>query len=143
MKLFVITLAAFFTFGSASAQSQPVPNSIIHAFTYTYPVATKTAWSKAGNLYKAEFLLDEEKHYAFFDLSGELVALTHYIPVSKLSARLQKELSASFPAHNILEVLEVTSDSNVDYFASAEKDGFISTLACKQGKWKLYQNTSR
>ena len=136
LLLAVLLSSVFAMKGSA----QNVPLSINQSFYAEFPSAEKTEWSAAGKLYKAEFIQDDEKHFAFFSNTGDLVAQSKYIQFHSLPQRLKYELVKQFPDYNISEMFEITNDTDKNYYVILEKNGLSITLKSWQNRrWEAFQ----
>ena len=133
-----LILSSVFT---VKSDAQNVPPSISYEFTSTFPHAGKVNWSSAGKLYKADFLLNEEPRSAFFNNTGDLLALSRYIEFPALPHTLRRALIKQFPDHKIVEMFQIETDMDTDYFVTLERNGISFILKSWQNrKWNLFQN---
>ena len=140
MKSLILAII-FSSLFAEKSDAQNVPVTISQAFYSTFPQVTKATWSTTGKLYKAEYNTAGEKQFAFFDQSGELVAESRYIDFTNLSHRLRLGLIKQFPNYNIVEIFEVYSDLQTDYYVTLERNGIRFVLkSSDSGKWKVYQD---
>ena len=137
-SLFLAVL--FSSLFAMKSEAQTVPTFINQAFHASFPQVEKTTWSSAGKLYKAEFNLEGEKQFAFFNQSAELVAQSRYIDFTRLPHRLRLDLIKQFPNYNISEMFEVKTELDTDYYVTLERNGVSFILkSSENSKWKLFQ----
>ena len=135
----LILAVIFSALFAVRSKAQTVPAGISLAFNSSFPQAGKADWTTAGKLYRAEFNLNGERKFAFFNQVGEFVAESRYIDFSSLSHRLKLDLIKQFPNYNISEIFEVNTDSGTDYFVTLERNGISFVLKSPEnGKWKLF-----
>ena len=126
---------------AAKSDAQTIPSSISTAFISSFPQADKAVWSNTGNIYRAEFKLEGEKQFAFFNKAGELLAVSRYIDFTALSNRLRLNLIKHYPNYNISEIFQVNNDLDTDYFVTLERNGISFILKSSgNGKWNLFQD---
>jgi hypothetical protein len=139
MKLFFIAVLFSSAFAMKSS-AQEVPLFINQSFNSTFPTAEKAEWSSAGKLYKAEFIQDEEKYFAFFDHAGDLMALSKNVQYRSLPQRLKYELVKQFPDYEISELFEIRNDTDMNYFVTLKKNGVSIILKSWQNrKWETFR----
>ena len=140
MKSLILAII-FSSLFAENSEAQNIPNNISQAFYSSFPQAGKVSWSNTDKLYKAEFNAAGEKQFAFFDQSGAIVAESRYIDFTNLSHRLRLGLIKQFPNYNIVEIFEVYSDLQTDYYVTLERNGIKFILkSTENGKWKVFQD---
>jgi hypothetical protein len=139
MKSFLLAVLLSSVF-AMKGSAQNIPLAVNQSFSAEFPSAEKAEWTATGKLYKAEFIQEEEKHFAFFNNSGELVAQSKYIQYRSLPQRLKYELVKQFPDYNITDLFEVTNDTDKNYYVILEKNGISLVLKSWQNRrWETFQ----
>jgi hypothetical protein len=113
---------------------------VLHAFETNFSNAANAQWSVVNHLYRAEFTVAGETKIAFFSSDGTLEATCRYITVGELPERLQHSLVRRTVTGSILEIFEVQSDRQTNYFATVKHlDGKIMLKSASIG-WGVYKN---
>jgi hypothetical protein len=121
------------------AADTKVSSLVLHAFETSFSQAGNAQWSVVNQLYRAEFTTDGEKRIAFFSGDGTLVATSRYITVGELPERLQRSLVRRTITGSIMEVYEVQSEGQTNYFATVQHlDGKIVLKSASTG-WDVYK----
>lgn len=61
------------TGSSEAVNSGSVPEAVVNAFNTRYPKALRTKWEREGQLYEAEFIMDNVQYEAYFQTNGTWV----------------------------------------------------------------------
>ena|SRR2546423_12254894 len=143
MKLLLIalTIAASFFSKSTLANEVNVTPVVEEAFHNSFGQATSVKWSNLGNLYKAEFLIRNEKVSVFFNQEGESVAIAHYLSISQLSKELQSDLMKKAENYSIMEIFEVSNDEGTTYYATIENKQNLVVISANHKNWNVFKRT--
>ena len=135
--LIAFTLAASFFANTTFAQQGPTP-AILHTFNLAYSKATNVKWSEAGNLHKAEFILNDQTTSIFYNTAGEVVATSRFITPSQLPMQLQTKLEKEYKEYKLTGLFEVVKEEGSNFYAVVEDAKTIITLKSYDNKdWSI------
>lgn len=135
----VALLAGTFTksFANDGPTVQPI---VLKSFKSTFTNATEVAWSTtAQDLYKAEFSLNGQYVTAYFREDGSMQAIVRHISAANLPIILQTALKNNYKGEWVSDVLEVTSDSGLQYYATLENADMQTVLKASSTTWSTFQ----
>ena len=121
---------------AADAKVSPV---VLEAFKTSFTNVSEAQWSMVNHIYQAEFILNGEKLIAFFKGDGTLVATSHYITIENLPYALQRSLIRRTISGSIIEIFEVQSDDQVDYYATVKQGEGQVILKSFASNWNVYK----
>lgn len=132
----VALLAGTFTKSFAAGEPQP---TVLKSFKTTFASATEVDWSRSEELYKAVFLLNGQYITAYFNEDGTMAVLARHISATSLPMMLQTTLKNDYNGQWITDVLEVTSDGGLQYYATLENADATLVLKASSTTWSTYQ----
>jgi hypothetical protein len=138
MKKLFIT-AAIATMFSASvfaadgtkktSTSVNVSYTVLNQFNTDFVDAKNVVWSVNRNFQKAEFIVDNIKMTAFYNLQGDFVALTQDLDAKAIPAKTQKEIAEKYKGYVVNEVILLQNNTSInqdadetDYFVDLKSD---------------------
>ena len=131
--------AAFAYTGEEAVSSQA-----LRSFQSEFAGATDVNWIAGKNYYKAEFTLDNQKMFAFYDTEGEFMAVTRYISSFQLPLNLQRTLKKSYSNYWISDLFEVASYDETGYYVTLENaDTKVVIKSVDGSNWTLYQKSQK
>lgn len=98
-----------------------VPSVVLNAVQSRYPHATDLEWEKRGDLYKAEFEVNNRDHELWIDSNGNIQTHREEISKSALPAVVSESIKANFEGYKIDDVDKIEKDGKVFY--RVELDG--------------------
>lgn len=134
MKKLFIT-AALATLFSASVfadgtkknnASVNVSYTVLNQFTSDFADAKNIEWTINKNFQKADFIANNTKMTAFYNLQGEFVALTQDIDAKAIPAKAQKEIDEKYKGYTVSEVILV--QNNTDLNSDADESAYFVDL---------------
>lgn len=149
MKKLIIAFTAIFTLATTSSfakdetEEVKVSANVKHAFQAKFSDAINVSWSQLNDLYVAEFTVDDEKTFAYFDGSGELAILAQPITVRQLNKAQQANLRKEYAGFAITNVYRLEDTDDVRYFAVVENAGQRIILSTTGTKWSLVKATTK
>jgi hypothetical protein len=120
MKKLVLTLAIAITTLSAFAGEAGVDQKVLNAFSKDFKTAREVAWTIGTNYYRADFTYNEKHVFAYYNKSGELIALTRYVSPNDLPMALQGSLKKEYSGYWISDLFEVSNNEGTAYFVTVE-----------------------
>ena len=134
----VALLAGTFT-KSFAAEVPAVQPTVLQSFKTTFTTATEVGWSTTKDLYKADFSLNGRYVTAYFREDGTMQALVRHISADNLPLILQNSLKNKHNGAWVTDVLEVTSDNDVQYYVTLENANSQVVLKSSSTTWSTYQ----
>jgi 5-enolpyruvylshikimate-3-phosphate synthase len=135
-KLFITaaiaTLFSASVFADGTKKSSTTVNvsyTVLNQFSADFSDAKNTVWSVNRNFQKADFVSNDIKMTAFYNLQGEFVALSQVVDSKAIPAKTQKEIAEKYKGYVVKEVFVVQNNTNVNpdadevaYFVDLKSD---------------------
>jgi hypothetical protein len=132
-KLFITAaIAAMFSvsaFADGTKKSDTkvsVSYTVLNQFRTDFADAKDVSWSVNKNFQKADFILNNAKMTAFYNLSGEFVAVTQDLDAKAIPAKAQAEIAAKYKGYAVNEVILL--QNNTDLNADADETAYFVDL---------------
>ena len=138
-----IAIASFFTKANAAPGPKDVPPMVLQSFKSAFNEAKAISWSSATNLYKAEFVVNEQYLTAFYNTANELVALTRNLASTQLPVALQTTLKKDYSNYWISDLFEVASEEGTSYYVTLETADTKVVLKSNLSTWTTYQKSKK
>jgi hypothetical protein len=107
--------ASVFADGTKKAKTEVnVSYTVLNQFTADFADATNVVWTVNGNFQKADFVSDNVKKTAFYNLQGEFVALTQDVDIKAIPANAQKEIAEDYKGYSVNEVIVVQNNTELN-----------------------------
>src|SRR6476660_6351475 len=134
----VALLAGTFT-KSFAAEVPAVQSTVLKSFKTTFANATEVGWSTTQDLYKAEFALNGRYITEYYTADGTMAALTRHIGANELPVILQTAIKNDYKDQWVSDVMEVTSDGDVQYYVTLENADSKVILKSSSTVWTTFQ----
>ena len=126
-------LIAFTLFSSVFAkttfaQQNPITPAVLHTFNLSYSKATNVKWSEVDNMYKAEFMLNDQSSSIFYSKDGAVIATSRFIVPSQLPIQLQASLEKNYKNYKLTGLFEVVNEEGSNFYAVVEDNKNKITL---------------
>ena len=135
-------LAGTFT-KSFAANDLAVQPTVLNSFNTTFASATEVDWSRSEELYKAVFLLNGQYVSAYFKEDGSIAAIARHITATSLPMILQTSLKNAYKSQWVTDVLEVTGENGLQYYATIENADTKVVLKASSTTWSTYQKSRK
>jgi hypothetical protein len=141
MKRFLITLTVLFSLISISsfASDSKVDSRVLKSFQSSFKNATEVDWTVTNNFYKANFSLNGQYVAAYFDGSGNMMAITRNISSTQLPISLQTNLKNNYEGFWISDLFEVANEEGTTYYVTVENADTKLILRSSNADWATYQ----
>ncbi len=141
MKKILVILTMVASFYTATTYAKPTtPTVVAQALQTQFTDAKNVRWSEVNNLYKAQFVLNDQTITAYFDGEGKLVASARDITAFQLPILLQTDLKNSFAKYNVSNIMEVDNEDGVAYYVTADNGSkTIQLKSSDYGTWNVCQ----
>ena len=144
MKKLVLTLAIAITTLSAFAGEAGVDQKVLNAFNKDFKTAKEVEWTIGTNYYRADFTYNEKHVFAYYERSGELIALTRYVSPNDLPLALQGSLKKNFSDYWISDLFEVANNEGTSYYVTVESAETKIVLKASDGKtWDQFSKSKK
>ena len=141
MKRFLITLTVLFSLISMSsfASDSKVDSRVLKSFQSSFKNATEVDWTVTNNFYKANFSLNGQYVAAYFDGSGNMMAITRNISSTQLPISLQTNLKNNYEGFWISDLFEVANEEGTTYYVTVENANHKLILRSSNADSATYQ----
>jgi len=126
-KIFLTTaIAALFTAnvfafnGTAKIEDEGSANvsyAVVNKFKADFSGAKNVTWTVTSNTQKAEFMVDDVKMTAFYDLRGEFLGVTQYVDYKSIPAKAKEQIASKYKGYDVKSVIKFdtnSSDPNIE-----------------------------
>ena len=143
MKTVFILLLSFASFIS-KAETPEVNAAVLQSFESTFKGAKEVDWTVGATYMKAQFALDGQYINAFYNNTGELIALTRNLTASQLPVRLQTELKKEAGNFWITDLFEVSNEEETSYYVTLENaDNKIVLKSSNSKSWETFKKARK
>ena len=143
MKFLLITLISLFSLVSTKSHASDevtVSAAVVASFNSSFKNASEVSWKVTNNFYKADFVLNSQYVSAFYDNTGNLVAVTRNINSFQLPMTLQTKLKNAYGSYWISDLFEMSDDQGTSYYVTIENGDTKTTLKSNgTSDWSVYQ----
>ena len=142
MKKSILAIALFVITGISSSfanTKDEVSGSITSSFRKDFATATGVQWETGRYFIKATFELGGHVTYAYYNASGELLAVTRNILSSQLPITQMVALNKNYGNYWITDLFELNADGQTTYYVTLENaDGKIVLKSAAYG-WDTFR----
>lgn len=117
MKTFML-VAAVFIYSAVLSQDIPasqVPSVIVNTLNAKFPKTTGLEWEKKGDLYEAEFDVNNVDHKALLDASGKLVMFKRDIRPADLPKIVRNTIRNQYKGYRIDDAEKLEKNGVIFY----------------------------
>jgi hypothetical protein len=141
--LLSIVLVSFTAF-SFAADAPIVSKNVISSFNKQFSSARDIQWENQDNFVKARFTMNEMVLFAYFNLNGELIAVTRFISPTQLPLELLISLKKTYTGYWISDLFEIQTESGTAYYATLENADQITILKSEGiSGWETFQKEKK
>ena len=139
----ILTLAIAGSTLSVFATEIKVNQQVLDAFKTEFSTAKEVEWSVAVNYYKATFNYNGKYIFAFYNETGELLAITRYISPSDLPLSLQNNLKKSYENFWVSDLFEAAKNESTNYYITLENADTKITLKSSGNNWESFSKIKK
>jgi len=144
MKKMIMTLAIAVSSLAAFAGEENVSQKVLNAFNQEFVSAKQVEWATGNNYYRASFIYNNKHVFAYYDMEGELLALTRYISSMDLPLSLQTGLKKDYSDYWISDLFEVAKNEGTNYYITLENaDTQLTLHSTGAGGWDVYKSAKK
>ena len=128
----------------ASIEPQTVSGQALNTFNSEFVGATDATWTINKDFYQVSFTLDGQQLFAYYNKSGEFMAVSQNISSVQLSNYLKKGLKKVMSNRWITDLFEITNNDQTSWYVTIESaDEKIVLRSDNGGKWRVFQTIQK
>jgi hypothetical protein len=144
MKKIILMLAITISSFAAFAGEENVNTKVLNAFNREFTGAKDVKWTANKTFYKASFVFNGQYVYAFYQLDGELMAMTRNITSLDLPVKLQTGLKKGYEGYWISDLFEISNSEGTKYYITMEKaNSKIVLKSTSDGSWNVFKKATK
>ena len=144
MKKIIIMLAVTISSLAAFASEENVDKKVLNAFSQEFAGAKDVKWTSNETFYKVSFVYNSQYVYAFYQLDGELLAMTRNITSLDLPISLQTSLKKGYEGYWISDLFEISNNEGTKYYITMENaDSKLVLKSTNAGDWASFKKSAK
>ncbi len=146
MKRTIFALALSLVLGSASFANndESINEKAAQSFKKEFAQAKDVSWQKTGDMIRATFTLNERVLFAYYNQSGDLMAITRNITTDQLPIALQTSLRKNYADYWVSDLFEMVSGGQTSYYITVENADHKVVLKSEDfGNWATYRKEKK
>jgi hypothetical protein len=144
MKKIIIMLAITISSLAVFAGEENVNKRVLNAFSEEFAGAKDVKWTTNETFSKASFVFNGQYVYAFYQLDGELLAMTRNISSVDLPIKLQSSLKKGYEGYWISDLFEISNNDGTNYYITMENaDSKIVLKSTSGGNWNSFKKSAK
>lgn len=144
MKKIIIILAVAISSLTAFASDKNVNSNVLSSFNKEFAGAKDVQWTTTDNYYKASFVFNEQFVSAFYQLDGELIAMSRNISSLELPISLQTSLKKTYNSYWISDLFEISNGEGTSYYITLDKaDAKLILKSSGNGRWETFKKSTK
>jgi hypothetical protein len=146
MKRTIFALALSLVLGSASFANndESINERAAQSFKKEFAQAKDVSWQKSGDMIRATFTLNERVLFAYYNQSGDLMAITRNITTDQLPIALQASLRKNYADYWVSDLFEMVSGGQTSYYVTLENADHKVVLKSEDfGSWATYRKEKK
>jgi hypothetical protein len=147
MKKSILTIGAMLTVALSSAfanNNEGVSQKAKTSFSDNFTTVSNVQWQQDKNFAKATFTMNSQVMNAYYDESGQLMAITRNILSNQLPINLMAGIKKDYSSHWISDLFEIAADNETSYYVTLENaDETIILKSNDFNTWSVYKKTKR
>ena len=142
--MLTLAIAITMTITSAFAGEESVTPQILNAFKSEFVTAREVEWTISENYYRADFTLNDQKVFAYYNTDGQFLGLTRFISTTQLPITLQTSLKKNYDSYWITDLFEVANEEGTAYYITLENTASKIVLKSNERtSWSMYQKSKK
>jgi hypothetical protein len=146
MKLSVIILTAVLSFATITSKAADgkISAVVLNSFNTSFANASEIKWTVTADYYKADFSYNGIYISAFYDGTGEMMAMTRNLSPVQLPMSLQSSVKKHAAGYWISDLFEINNESGTTYYITLENaDSVVIMKAGLGGDWTTYKKQTK
>ena len=143
--LLSIVLISFTAFSFAADVPASISKNIVSSFNKQFSNARDIQWENQPNFVRAQFTINDMVLYAYFNKTGDLIAVTRFISSNQLPLILLSSLKNEYTAGFwISDLFEIESEAGTSYYATLQSaDQTIILKSDGISGWTVFQKEKK
>ncbi|GAO42547.1 hypothetical protein [Flavihumibacter petaseus] len=144
MKKFLFIAALLISGICLGAATRPVSREILASFNTDFKGNQNAQWTylSESGLYQVNFTYQQENLNAFYDESGQMIAIIREIGEDRLPMAVLFEVKRKYPGDSITRVLESTLQGETKYFVTVSNaQGSILLQSTVSGDISIFKKS--
>lgn len=130
---FMLSVAVTSTFAS----EVKISTKVLEAFKKEFSTAQEVQWIEGDNYYRASFKYNDQNISAYYNIDGELKAVTRYISSLQLPINLLVDLKNDFSKYWVSDLFELNNGEGTHYYITLEDaDTVVKMISSNGGEWR-------
>jgi hypothetical protein len=139
-----IALMSLTAFSYADVAPASISKYVVTSFNRQFSNANNVKWESTENYVKAQFSVNDLVLSAYFNKSGELIAITRNLSPNQLPVSLQMSLNKIVSNHWISDLFEIQTEAGTSYYVTTENaDNVIVLKSEGTSGWQLFQKEKK
>jgi len=146
MKKIITILAMTLVVSTSFASIEPetVSSQALNTFSSEFVGATDATWTISKDFYQVTFTLDGQQMFAYYNKSGEFLAISQNISSVELPNSLKKSLKKVMGDRWITDLFEITNNDQTSWYVTIESaDQKVVLKSDNGGKWRVFQTIEK
>jgi hypothetical protein len=145
MKKIITILAMILAVSTSFASIEPetVSNQALNTFSSEFVGATDATWAINRDFYQVTFTLDGQQMVAYYNKTGEFLAVSQNISSVELPNSLKKGLKKVISNRWITDLFEITNNDQTSWYVTIESADEKIVLKSDGGKWRVFQTIEK
>jgi hypothetical protein len=141
--LLSIALVSFTAF-SFAADAPAISKNVMSSFSKQFSNARDIKWENQANFVKAQFTVNDMVLFAYYNNSGDLIAVTRFISPNQLPLTLLSSLRKQHDGYWISDLFEIQTESGTSYYATLENaDQVLIVKSEGISGWNTFQKVKK
>lgn len=143
-SLFILTLVLVSFIGQSFANDESgVSQKVIKNFRSEFVSATDVQWDVKKEFVKVKFTINDQVLYAYYNESGERIAMVRNILSTRLPLILQSELQSKYKNYWISDLFEIAGNGTEYYVTVENSDSKVTLKATASLGWEFYKKENK
>jgi len=139
LSIALVSLTAF----SFAADAPAISKNVISSFNKQFANARDIQWDNRADYIKAQFSMNDMVLFAYFNNSGELLAITRFISPNQLPLELLRSVK-KINGFWISDLFEIQTEAGTSYYATLENADQVIILKSEgTNGWNIFQKEKK
>lgn len=142
-SIVAVVLLVSLSITSVFANNEKVSPKVLASFNSEFSYAKEVVWERGYNYYRAEFSMNEQRIFAYYNLEGDLISVARYISVLQLPVNLFADLKNDYGKYWISDLFEVSNNDGVKYYVTLENADTKLVMHSGGSAWSSYSKNKK
>lgn len=143
-QFFTLLLCILTSAGAAFANNADAVSSRVKtSFEREFSGAQSISWTVSKEYSKATFMMNGQVLFAYYDESGNRLALSRNLLPAQLPINLEVDLKKSYGKYWISDLFEIASNNETTYYVTVENADYKYVLKSSGVQWETYRKEKK